>query len=112
MINDACEDSPANMKCVDDFTLIESRRLTQQPHIQDALNDFSIWTKNSNMKLNPAKCCTNYNDSDVLQTPPPPGPSTRTSVYRQLNVVTEAKILGVVIQANLKWECGTAIFCK
>ena len=43
-----------------------------------------------------------YNDSDVLQTPPQPEPLFIDNV--ELHIVTEAKILGVVIQANLKWN--------
>ena len=101
MINDACEAAPIQyLKYVDDLTLIESRKLTQQPLMQDALNDFSSWTGNNNMKLNPTKCCTMQ--VTFCKRPPPPEPLFIDNV--KLSVVTEAKILGVVVQANLKWD--------
>ena len=83
-----------NMKYVDDLTLIESRMLTQQPHIQEALNDFLYLDKKQ--KYETKSCKVLYNDSDVLQTPPQPEPLFIDNV--ELNVVTEAKIFGVVIQ--------------
>ena len=101
MINDACEAAPIRyLKYVDDLTLIESRKLTQQPLMQDALNDFSSWTGNNNMKLNPTKCCTMQ--VTFCKRPPPPEPLFIDNV--KLSVVTEAKILGIVVQANLKWD--------
>ena len=58
------------------------------------------------MKLNPAKCCTMT--VTFCKRPPQPEPLFIDNV--ELNVVTEAKILGVVIQAN--FEVGQPYFAR
>ena len=52
------------------------------------------------MKLTPAMCCTMT--VTFCKRPPQPEPLFIDNV--ELHIVTEAKILGVVIQANLKWN--------
>ena len=97
----AYSNSPVqHMKYVDDLTLIESRRITQQTRIQDALDDMNEWTRNNNMKLNPSKCTTMI----ITFCKNPPQRETLSIADVELSAVTEAKLLGVVLQSNLKWD--------
>ena len=52
------------------------------------------------MKLNPSKCTT----MTITFCKNPPQRQTLSIADVELSVVTEAKILGVVLQSNLKWD--------
>eukprot|EP00057_Strongylocentrotus_purpuratus_P026347 XP_011680821.1 PREDICTED: toll-like receptor 4 [Strongylocentrotus purpuratus] len=43
-------------KYVDDLSLLECRKATDQPKIQEVVNELEKWTKDNSMKLNPSKC--------------------------------------------------------
>ncbi|KAI8498128.1 hypothetical protein Bbelb_240720 [Branchiostoma belcheri] len=101
LINNATKDSRANnWKFVDDLTLIESRLLREPSRLQEDLNGLDRWTTDSSMKLHPAKCKTMHVSFTRTPTLLPP-------LYingHALQVVSVAKLLGVWVQANLKWD--------
>jgi hypothetical protein len=103
IINDAASNISPNIKCwkyVDDLTLAENRTHRMSSNLQEVLADFSQWTTDNKLSLNPTKC-------QALQvcfkrdTPP-------TSVLKindtPLEFVDDAKILGIWIQNDLKWD--------
>ena len=103
IINDAATNIAPNMKCwkyVDDLTLAENRTHHKSSKLQDALDNFSQWTVDNKLSLNPSKC-------QALQVcfkrdlPPPPVLKINDT---PLQFVDDAKILGIWIQKNLQWD--------
>ena len=109
MINDACEDSAIqHLKYVDDLTLIESKKVNDQSNMQKTLDELCSWTEKNNMKLNPSKCLTMSITFSRL-------PHTHDALLIgnvELCNVKEAKILGVLVQSNLKWDSHVAQVIK
>ena len=101
MINDACKDEIISYyKYVDDLTLVESRKCTQISRIQESLNNFQQWTNVNNMKLNAAKC-----HAMVITFMKRPLVFENLLIGNvELDTVKFAKILGVIVQSNLKWD--------
>ena len=66
------------------------------------------WTENNNMKLNPSKCLTmsiSFSKQPCIHDPLLIG-------NVELSIVNEAKILGVLLQSNLKWDSHVAQVTK
>ena len=101
MINDACFNSEVPyFKYVDDLTLVESRTLSQPSKLQNTLSDFYQWSLRNNMTLNPSKChCMfiSFSKNIADQRPLFIGDEC-------LNSVQKAKILGITVQSDLKWD--------
>ena len=101
LVNDsATDDDLTTFKYVDDLTLIATTLHDTPPVIQDHLDKFRIWGKNSHMKLNPSKCShmrvsflRNANDDQPLTIDQVPF----------LEVSTE-KILVVHVSSDLTWS--------
>lgn len=102
MINDACRESELPCwKYVDDLTLLECRKTTEPARIQENVNDLNNWTNNNDMRLNPKKCVVmnvSFMRSDVTF------PKV-TIGNHELSEVTVVKLLGVLVQNDLKWNC-------
>ena len=100
--NDACKGNQTPYyKYVDDLTFVESRKCTQQSHIQRSLVNLQSWTTNNNMKLNAAKCHSmTVCFSNNIEQPEP----VLCINDVQLRNVQYVKVLGVIIQDNLKWD--------
>ncbi len=100
IINDAASDAKVSVwKYVDDLTLADNATCITKSNIQQDLDSFVNWSKNNNLTLNPSKC-------QGLQVcfrkdAPPPCVSIDNV---PLNFVNSAKILGVWIQDDLKWD--------
>ena len=109
MINDACQDSVVPYyKYVDDLTLVESMVGNQPANMQHALNMFHNWSLQNNMTLNPSKCLAmNVSFSRNLVNPVPLSIGNRI-----LNSVDKTKILGIIIQSNLKWDSHVSELVK
>ena len=109
MINDACQDSVVPYyKYVDDLTLVESMVGNQPANMQHALNMFHNWSLQNNMTLNPSKCLAmNVSFSKNLLNPVPLSIGVRI-----LNSVDKTKILGIIIQSNLKWDSRVSELVK
>ena len=101
MINDAlCDITIPYYKYVDDLTLLECRTDCQESQLQCYLSKLNQWSHKNNMKLNPSKCLAmNVSFSRNQQLP-----GTYCIDNTQLPWVSSAKILGVIIQSNLKWD--------
>ena len=103
IINDAVQNRGDNINCwkyVDDLTITENRSFPQPSKLQETLDGFTDWTKSNQLSLNPTKC-------QALQV----CFKTDTPDHAELKIsdvplcfVTEAKILGIWIQNNLKWD--------
>ncbi|XP_035686639.1 uncharacterized protein LOC118422899 [Branchiostoma floridae] len=102
LVNDALpshETSSDGFKYVDYMSVSESRHVSATPRIQDDINGPARWTDTNFMALNPSKCmvmvfCFMRN---------PPSPPAITVGPTQLQVVQAARILGLILQNNLKW---------
>ena len=101
MVNDACpHDQLHSFKYVDDLTLVECRNQNQVSVLQTALDNLSHWSETNKMKLNPVKCMK----LEVSFTRGPPVNIPLTVDNVAIESVNEAKILGVNLQSDLKWE--------
>ncbi|KAI8500437.1 hypothetical protein Bbelb_220030 [Branchiostoma belcheri] len=97
-------------KFVDDLNLLEVRHPISAPsNIQKDLTDLENWSNDSHMRLHPAKCkVLHILFSKVPYVAPP------LSVNGiELQQVQGMKILGVFLQANLRWNSHVdSICCK
>ena len=101
IVNDAAVDTPfVTLKYVDDLTLVESKPYSQKSAMQQYLNDFQQWAFVNNMKLNPNKCASMKVSFLVNDHDDPP----LTISNIPLQELQVAKILGVHISADLKWN--------
>ena len=103
LINEAAENSSSKCwKYVDNLTFAENSACAHYPSssLQADLNDFTKWSKNNMLKLNPSKCqaLQVYFGKNALQ----PG-GLRTS-SEPLSYVNEAKVLGLYLKNSLKWN--------
>ncbi|KAI8516655.1 hypothetical protein Bbelb_052360 [Branchiostoma belcheri] len=101
IINCATKDVRArDWKFVDDLTIIECRLLRQTSHLQEDLDTLERWSSESFMKLHPAKC-------KVMHVCFARNPPQFTSLHidgHTLQEVHVAKLLGVWLQQDLKWD--------
>ena len=101
VINDAAVGGTVHYwKYVDDLTFAENRLSSELSNLQGDLDDFLDWSVTNQLKLNPTK-------SQALQIcfmrdlPPCPDLKIGQSV---LAFVSSAKVLGVWLQNDLKWD--------
>jgi hypothetical protein len=85
---------------VDDLTLAENRPYPQPSKLQGTLDEFTEWTNKNKLSLNPTKCQA----IQVCFKREIPNPTELKIDGVPLNIVPEAKILGVWLQKDLKWE--------
>ncbi|KAI8499050.1 hypothetical protein Bbelb_235030 [Branchiostoma belcheri] len=101
IINCATKDVRArDWKFVDDLTIIECRLLRQTSHLQEDLDTLERWSSESFMKLHPVKC-------KVMHVCFARNPPQFTSLHidgHTLQEVHVAKLLGVWLQQDLKWN--------
>ncbi|CAH1244451.1 MRC2 [Branchiostoma lanceolatum] len=101
MINSAVNNARTNKwKFVDDLTLIESRLVRETSLLQRDLNALEQWTTDSHMKLHPRKCKVMH----VYFTKVPPPLPTLYMDGLALQDVYVVKLLGVIVQSDLKWD--------
>jgi DNA-binding transcriptional regulator of glucitol operon len=100
IINDAASEAKSSVwKYVDDLTIAENCTNSTKSNIQQDLNDFVDWSKDNNLTLNPSKC--QALQVCFMRNPPQPALSIGNV---PLNLVNSAKILGIWIQNDLKWD--------
>ena len=106
MINDALSVSqhsaniPSVWKYVDDLTIGENRPVGTTSTMQESLIALQEWAGQNKLKLNPTKCQgmqIYFGKKEV------PDIDLRISDHR-LEVVRKVKLLGVIIQDDLKWD--------
>ncbi len=100
LINDAAEDAKVEYwKYVDDLTFAESKSRNKDGHLQNDLDDFVNWASQTGLKLNPKKCqALEVNFSNT------PHNSDLRIGAEKLSCVDKAKVLGVWVQNDLKWQ--------
>ncbi|XP_072019731.1 uncharacterized protein [Amphiura filiformis] len=109
VINDAAEGCSSHYwKYVDDLTFVENRACSEKGNLQSDLDDFLDWSVSNHLKLNPDKCqaiqiCFMRN--------PPSHPILKIG-HSLLSFVSSAKVLGIFIQQDLKWDAQVDHMCK
>ena len=88
--------------------LVECRKISQTPQLQSQLQCLYSWTLENSMKLNPSKCYS-MSFSFSKQLFQPPVFYIDNIALPSLNVV---KILGVMIEADLKWNAHVTEIIK
>lgn len=101
MIDNAAADAKTHtFKYVDDLSLAEVRHANQPSQIERDVQDLDAWADGHYLKLNPSKC-------KVMQVSfmrDPPSPPVLKIADKELEVVTETKLLGLTVQSNLCWN--------
>ena len=103
MINDALSEFKHRWKYVDDISVVEIRRANEPSTVQLQLDSLVQWCESNDMKPNPTKCCV-MNISFVKQVQFPKLQVADTS----LSVVDHFTLLGVRLQADLKWDTNVS----
>ena len=100
IINDAASEADASVwKYVDDLSLASNVSYPTKSTLQKDLDSFVDWSKNNNLTLNPSKC----QGLQVCFMNDPPAPTVSIDDV-PLQFVKFAKILGIWIQDDLKWD--------
>ena len=102
MINDVKPDGNniSTFKYVDDMSIVECRNSSQPSNIQNSIDSLVGWCDQNKIKLNPSKCLhMNVN----FMRKPPIYPTFAIGTHN-LETVTQMKVLGVIIQNDLKWD--------
>jgi hypothetical protein len=101
LINDAANNASSGCwKYVDDLTFAENTNGPQNSSLQADIDDFYKWSEENMLKLNPAKCQALQVCFKQIK---PNLPDLRIGT-EPLSYVTEAKVLGVLLQNDLKWD--------
>ncbi|XP_035663340.1 uncharacterized protein LOC118407032 [Branchiostoma floridae] len=101
MINDVkpvTENS--HWKYVDDFNLGEIRLISTPSSLQRDLNHLDNWATENHMLLNPKKCMAMHFSFVRAPIQPP----VLTLAGQTLKTTTQARLLGLHIRSNLKWD--------
>lgn len=101
IINDAADNAKSKcLKYVDDLTFVENRNFREKGHLQNDLDEFKDWSENNCLTLNPTKC-------QALQVQF----GKQSPLFTDLRIgneplmyVDKAKVLGLWLQNNLKWD--------
>jgi hypothetical protein len=88
------------IKYVDDTTIVEIVHQNSPSMLQTALNAILSWSNTNQLYLNAAK--TKELCIDLRRKPPPLDPLVINGT--EVEVVSSAKLLGVTISSDLKWE--------
>ena len=109
VINDAAVSCCSHYwKYVDDLIIAENRHCISDSNLQSDLNVFLKWANSNSLKLNPDKC--QAINVCFMRNPPPRIDLKIGSTT--LNYVSHAKILGIHIQDDLKWNLQVIEMCK
>ncbi|KAI8493073.1 hypothetical protein Bbelb_290770 [Branchiostoma belcheri] len=95
-------------KFVDDLNLLETRNPTSSPsNMQQDLNELSLWSQAGHMKLHPKKCKVLHIQFRKI----PVTPSSLTVNNIEVHQVKVLRVLGVIFQADLKWNSHVDSVC-
>ena len=104
MINDAASDTQLRWKYVDDLTIAEVKKHSQPSNIQSVINNLSTWSTDNSMTPKPEKCKI-MNVSFLKR--PTVFPNFHLGATT-LECVDTLKLLGVIVQADMKWDMQTS----
>ena len=109
LINDAAVDAESEYwKYVDDLTFAENTTGAMQGHLQDDLHEFSKWSSSNGLNLNAKKCqALEINFSRAS-----PHHADLKIGSDKLDYVDKAKILGLWLQNDLKWQTQVDVMLK
>ena len=109
VINDAAQGCCSHYwKYVDDLTFAENRNCNEGSRLQADLDEFLDWSLRNQLKLNPDKCHAIH--ICYMRNPPP---LTDLKIGNtSLKYVHHAKVLGIYIQADLKWDTQVNHICQ
>ena len=104
IIDSAASDSKTHtFKYVDDLSLAEVRPTNQPSQIDKDVQDRDNWANSHYLKLNPSKC--KFMQVCVMSFYERPSRSPSSKIAgKELEVVTETKLLGLTVQSNLSWD--------
>ncbi|CAH1226284.1 Hypp85 [Branchiostoma lanceolatum] len=101
MINDARPVTENSYwKYVDDYNLGEVRKISIPTSLQSDLNNLDNWAADNRMLLNPKKCKAMH--FSFVRTPLQP--PVLTLAGQTLDITTKARLLGLHIRSDLKWD--------
>ncbi|KAI8510950.1 hypothetical protein Bbelb_118660 [Branchiostoma belcheri] len=105
----AAENATSNRwKFVDDLNLIESRQISGNSTIQHDLDELNNWSTAHRMQLHPKKCKVMYLHFSKTV---PPLPPLKIDDH-PLQEVKVAKLLGLHLQADLRWDAHVDYMVK
>jgi hypothetical protein len=87
---------------------LDGEPVSESSNLQADLNDFLVWSVTNQLKLNPTKCQAMQ---ICFMQDPPPHPDLKIGPS-QLPFVSVAKILGIWLQEDLKWDTQIDHMCK
>ena len=108
MINDLKLSSPmdtCSWKFMDDVSSAEYLSKNSESHMQHHLDEVKAWSDNNLMKLNPKK----YKEMQICFYKERPTFNNLTLDDHPLEIVSRHKVLGLVLQDNLKWNGHVAM---
>lgn len=109
LIDDAAQDSTSPVwKYIDDMNLLEARQQNQPSGLQRQLDQIAIWTARNDMLLNAKKCMVMHVTFSRNPLPPPSLSINNSS----LQVAPKLKILGLIIQNDLRWNSQVEAMIK
>ena len=108
VIDAAANAQSEHWKYVDDLTFAESAWGDDQGNLQDDLQHFSAWASNNGLNLNAKKCQA----LEVKFSNASPQRADLIVGSDKLEYVDEAKILGLWIQNDLKWQTQVDVMIK
>ncbi len=100
MINYLLVDWQDRWKYVEDIAVTETIGRDSNSNLQDLVNYIDYWTTSNNMKLNVGKCKELVIDFARKKYCFPPLTVDKVTIER----VKSARILGLTIQDNMKWN--------
>ena len=113
MVNDLASHSSLKSRhwmYVDDITMSQSISRNDLPQTQNDLDAISSWASANNMKLNPKKC-KELSISFLRDSPRGLFPAVQVN-DQPLDRVSQFKVLGLIIQDDLKWNSHIATITK
>ena len=102
MVNDVNPSfqNSTTFKYVDDLSIVECRNYNQPSELQKSMDYLLTWCDHNHMKMNPPKCAQM---NVCFLRVPQIYPAVSTGNH-ELATVKATKILGVIIQNDLKWD--------
>ena len=90
-------------KFADDTTVSELVPPSKHSTLQQAADFIHDWSQENHLQLNPIKCKEIH--TCFKRTPPPPPCFSQVATEEvEFEVVSSAKVVGVVLSSNLKWS--------
>ncbi|XP_033628919.1 uncharacterized protein LOC117291377 [Asterias rubens] len=97
-----------HFKYVDDMTVIETRDASVGSNLPSAITDLDVWSSDNKMQLNVKKCFT----MDICFLRNQPVPLSLTLNDKTITQCAVIKLLGVFIQADLRWDTHVGSMIK